>query len=80
MRIKSEAALIVGVVVILSSLELSPLVRARDAEPVVPMGALAHAAVILEQSTGGKVLEIRLGDAAGAPAFERGRYREAAGR
>ncbi len=71
MRIpKSKAALIVGVAVILSSLELSQLASARDAEPVVPMGALAHAAVILEQSTDGKVLEIRLGDAAGAPAFE----------
>jgi hypothetical protein len=31
---------------------------------------LAHAAVILEQSSGGKILEIRLVDTVGAPAFE----------
>ena len=39
-------------------------------ELVVPMGALAHAAAALEQSTGGRVLEVRLANAAGAPAFE----------
>ena len=37
---------------------------------VVPMGALAHAASALESATGGKVLEIRLANTAGAPAFE----------
>jgi len=34
------------------------------------MGALAHAARALEQSTNGRILEIRLTDEAGAPAFE----------
>jgi uncharacterized membrane protein YkoI len=34
------------------------------------MGALAHAAAALEQETGGKILEIRLADQTGAPAFE----------
>jgi hypothetical protein len=42
----------------------------RAAEPVVPMGALAHAAAALEKSTGGRVLEVRVANAAGAPAFE----------
>jgi uncharacterized membrane protein YkoI len=43
---------------------------ARDEQPIVPMGALAHAAAVLEQSTGGRVLEVRLANAPGAPAFE----------
>jgi uncharacterized membrane protein YkoI len=43
---------------------------ARDEQPIVPMGALAHAAAALEQSTGGRVLEVRLANAPGAPAFE----------
>jgi uncharacterized membrane protein YkoI len=34
------------------------------------MGALAHAASALETATGGKVLEIRLANTAGEPAFE----------
>jgi uncharacterized membrane protein YkoI len=34
------------------------------------MGALAHAAATLERQTGGRILEIRLADQAGAPAFE----------
>ena len=38
--------------------------------PVVPMGALAHAASALEGATAGKVLEIRLANTTGAPAFE----------
>ena len=33
-------------------------------ELVVPMGALAHAAAALEQSTGGRVLEVRLANPA----------------
>src|SRR5882757_1323487 len=44
--------------------------HAESKAPVLPMGALAHAAMALEQQTGGKVLEIRLMDAKGEPAFE----------
>jgi uncharacterized membrane protein YkoI len=66
--LKSKAAVVI--VVILSSLALGPLTLGRDAGPVVPIGALAHAASGFEATTGGKVLEIRLADAPGAPAFE----------
>jgi uncharacterized membrane protein YkoI len=66
--LKSKAAVVI--VVILSSLALGPLALGRDAEPVVPMGALAHAASAFEAATGGKVLEIRLANMPGAPAFE----------
>jgi uncharacterized membrane protein YkoI len=66
--LKSKAAVVI--VVILSSLALGPLTLGRDAGPVVPIGALAHAASGFEAATGGKVLEIRLADAPGAPAFE----------
>jgi uncharacterized membrane protein YkoI len=65
--LKSKTALFV---LILSSPLLSPLTLGRDAEPVVPMGALAHAAATLEKDTGGRILEIRLADETGAPAFE----------
>jgi uncharacterized membrane protein YkoI len=68
-RIKLVAAL-VGVIVLAGALVPSPLARAADTEPIVPMGALAHAAKALEQDTNGKILEIRLTDEAGAPAFE----------
>jgi uncharacterized membrane protein YkoI len=51
------------------SLAAEPSLSARD-QPIVPMGALAHAAAALEQSTGGRVLEVRLANAPGAPAFE----------
>jgi hypothetical protein len=60
-------------IIILTWLLLSPLSSARDnrdSELVVPMGALAQAASVLEKSTGGKVLEIRLANSPGPPAFE----------
>jgi len=43
---------------------------AAEDEPVVPMGTLAHAARALEDSTRGKILEIRLSDEPGDPTFE----------
>lgn len=55
--------------VALISFGLIPLTWGRDAEPV-PMGALAHAAATLENATHAKILEIRLADERGAPAFE----------
>jgi len=55
----------------LGSLAAQPPSLARDEQPIVPMGALAHAAAALEQSTGAKVLEVRLANAPGAPAFAR---------
>jgi uncharacterized membrane protein YkoI len=57
-------------VVALLSFGLISLTRGRDAEPVVPLGALAHAASVLEKDTGAKILEIRLADETGEPAFE----------
>ena len=76
MRIpKSKALAMVSAVLVLSSLvlslfALSPLARGDDAQLVVPMGALARAAATLERSTGGRILEIRVANAAGPPAFE----------
>lgn len=49
---------------------LSQQALGRDVEAIVPMGALAHAAAALEKDTGGRILEIRLADETGAPAFE----------
>src|ERR1700724_1392877 len=66
-RITLVAAL---VIVLTGALVPSPWARAADTEPIVPTGALAHAARALEQDTNGKILEIRLTDEAGAPAFE----------
>jgi uncharacterized membrane protein YkoI len=63
-------AVLFGVIVLTGALAPNPLARAADTAPVVPMGALAHAARALGQSTNGKILEIRLTDEAGAPAFE----------
>jgi uncharacterized membrane protein YkoI len=69
MRIRiTLVAALVGVIVLTGT--PSPLARAADTEPIVPTGALAHAARALEQDTNGKILEIRLTDEAGAPAFE----------
>lgn len=45
-------------------------VQASEADLMLPMGALAHAADALEKKTGGRVLEIRLMDEKGEPAFE----------
>jgi len=68
-RITSVAALL-GVIILSGTLLPGPLARAADTEPIVQIGALAHAASALEQNTNGKILEIRLTDEAGAPAFE----------
>lgn len=70
MRILKSPSELMSAVVLLSALALSPSTLGHDAELVVPMGALAHAAVALEKATGAKVLEIRLADTTGAPAFE----------
>jgi uncharacterized membrane protein YkoI len=43
---------------------------ADEAALIVPMGALAHATEMVEQETGGKVLEIRLADEKGDAVFE----------
>jgi hypothetical protein len=48
----------------------SSLASAADAQPVVPVGALAHAVNVFEANTGGKVLEIQLVAAPGVAAFE----------
>ncbi len=69
MRILKSKTL-VTVSAVLSLVALSPLAGGDDAPPVVPMGALAHATAALEKTTEGKVLEIRLANAAGAPSFE----------
>lgn len=45
-------------------------VQASEADLMLPIGALAHAADALERKTGGRVLEIRLVDEQGEPAFE----------
>lgn len=44
--------------------------RAEDLQDVLPVGALAHATEELERATSGQVLEIRLVDEKGNPAFE----------
>jgi uncharacterized membrane protein YkoI len=68
--LKSKAAMIDGVIILLGSLALTPWTLGHGAELIVPMGALAQAAVTMEKGTGGKVLEIRLADTTGAPIFE----------
>ena len=71
MRIRiTLVAALVDVIVLTGALAPSPLARAADTDPIVPMGALAHAARALDQDANGKILEIRLTDEAGAPAFE----------
>ena len=55
---------------------LGPLTATSSASPsdeqdsVVPIGSLAHAVTAIETSFGGKVLEVRLADETGEPAFE----------
>jgi hypothetical protein len=63
--LKSNAAL-VGIILLLGPLVPYRPAQSRDAETVVPIGALAHAADVFQEDTGGKVLEIRLADTAGA--------------
>ena len=65
--LKLKTALLV---LVLSSLGLSQHTLGRDADPSVPMGALALAAAAVEKDSGGRILEIRLADETGAPAFE----------
>ena len=67
--LKSNAAL-VGVILLLGALVPYRLAQSRDPGTVVPIGALAHAADAFQEETGGKVLEIRLADTAGAADFE----------
>jgi uncharacterized membrane protein YkoI len=67
---RAKAFTLSGILAIMSQLALSPSAPARNEEPVVPIGALAHATGALEEETGGRVLEIRLSDEAGVPAFE----------
>jgi uncharacterized membrane protein YkoI len=66
--LKSNAAL-VGVILLLGPLVPYRLAQSRDAQ-TVPIGALAHAAGVFQEDTGGKVLEIRLANTAGAVGFE----------
>jgi uncharacterized membrane protein YkoI len=67
--LKSNAAL-VGLILLLGALVPYRLAQSRDPGTVVPIGALAHAADAFQEETGGKVLEIRLADTAGAADFE----------
>jgi len=46
------------------------LASAQGDALIVPMGTLAHATQVMEQDTGGKVLDIRLADEKGDPVFE----------
>ena len=48
----------------------SRLASAPDAGSLLPMGALAHATMAVEENVDGKVLEIRLADEKGEPVFE----------
>ena len=61
---------LVGIILLLGPPVPYRLAQSRAAETVVPIGALAHAADVFQEDTGGKVLEIRLADTAGAPGFE----------
>src|ERR1700722_19022741 len=70
MRVLKSNAALVGVILLLVPLLPYRLAQSRDAETVVPIGALAHAADVFQEETGGKVLEIRLADTAGAAGFE----------
>lgn len=65
-----KSKLIQVLIGVMGSLATAPASSGRDSELVVPMGALAHAAAALEHSMGGRVLEVRLANATGAPAFE----------
>ena len=69
MNITDSIGLIRSVVAV-GILAVSPIAQSRDIEPVVQMGALAHAAAILEKTTGERILEVRLANAAGPAAFE----------
>ncbi len=68
--LNSKAVRLAGLFAVLGQLAAGAPASARDAEPVVEMGALAHATMALEDSSGGKVLEIRLADEKGEPVFE----------
>src|ERR1700733_16167782 len=70
MGVLKSNAVLVGVILLLDLLVPYRLAQSRDAETVVPIGALAHAADVFQEDTGGKVLEIRLADTAGAVGFE----------
>lgn len=70
MGVLKSNAVLVGIILLLGSLVPHRLAQSRVAETVVPIGALAHAADAFQEDTGGKVLEIRLADTAGAPGFE----------
>jgi hypothetical protein len=70
MGVLKSNAVLVGVILLLDLLVPYRLAQSRDAEAVVPIGALAHAADVFQENTGGKVLEIRVADTAGAAGFE----------
>jgi uncharacterized membrane protein YkoI len=65
-----KAATINVVAGLFGVLAVTSFPQAHGAQLVVPMGALAHAAATLEKATGGRILEVRLADAAGSPVFE----------
>jgi len=56
--------------IVAATLSATPWAWVQAASPIVPVGALAHATTELERESGGRVLEIRLVDDAGDPAFE----------
>lgn len=64
--VKRLAAVLTALVVAFAMVSTA----ARETEPVVLMGALAHATTAMEETMGGKVLEIRLADEKGEPVFE----------
>jgi len=70
MGVLKSNAVPVGIVLLLGPLVLYGLAQSHVAGMVVPIGALAHAAEVFQEDTGGKVLEIRLADIVGAPGFE----------
>ena len=68
--LNSKAARLASLFAMVCQLSLGPPAWAGEADAVIERGALAHAVTALEDSFGGKVLDIRLADEKGAAAFE----------
>ncbi len=66
----ANVLVVAAAIAMLGQLALGAWVLARGVEQNMPPRALAHATTELEKVTGGKVLEIRVADEKGAPAFE----------
>jgi uncharacterized membrane protein YkoI len=71
MRIPNIKATAAGALLaVLSQLMPGHGTAASDTEAVVLPRALAHAVMAMQETTGGKVIEVRLADEKGAPVFE----------